>query len=285
MASIKGEGYDHEESTRVGARARRASSSVAVRRRSAPTAAPAQDAGTSLIGAGRDVPVPAHLEVDPGSRSGLRDQHHVLADRLGRRHRRRSPPARSTSAPPTRRSRPTSSTACKGCVVIPWALVGDVDPVQPARASNGRRAPRRADAREHLPRRDHELERPGDQGAQPGAARCRTRRSRRSTAPTARARPTTSPSTSRRSAPTWKSKVGVNTSVSWPTGVGARGSSGVAGVVTKTEGALTYVDVAYSLDEQVPVRARSRTAPASSRRPASAASRRRSRRCRRRSRS
>jgi phosphate transport system substrate-binding protein len=45
----------------------------------------------------------------------------------------------------------------------------------------------------------------------------------------------------------WKSKVGFNTSVSFPTGVGARGSSGVAGVVKNTVGALTYVDVAYSL--------------------------------------
>jgi phosphate transport system substrate-binding protein len=47
--------------------------------------------------------------------------------------------------------------------------------------------------------------------------------------------------------PTWKDKVGFNTSVSFPTGVGARGSSGVAGVVRNTVGALTYVDVAYSL--------------------------------------
>jgi phosphate transport system substrate-binding protein len=46
---------------------------------------------------------------------------------------------------------------------------------------------------------------------------------------------------------TWKDKVGFNTSVSFPTGVGARGSSGVAGVVKNTAGALTYVDVAYSL--------------------------------------
>jgi phosphate transport system substrate-binding protein len=46
---------------------------------------------------------------------------------------------------------------------------------------------------------------------------------------------------------TWKDKVGFNTSVSFPTGVGARGSSGVAGVVKNTPGALTYVDVAYSL--------------------------------------
>ena len=45
----------------------------------------------------------------------------------------------------------------------------------------------------------------------------------------------------------WNDKVGFNTSVSFPTGVGARGSAGVAGVVRNTPGALTYVDVAYSL--------------------------------------
>jgi phosphate transport system substrate-binding protein len=47
--------------------------------------------------------------------------------------------------------------------------------------------------------------------------------------------------------PQWKSKVGVNTSVNFPTGTGARGSSGVAGVVKSTPGALTYVDAAYSV--------------------------------------
>jgi phosphate transport system substrate-binding protein len=45
----------------------------------------------------------------------------------------------------------------------------------------------------------------------------------------------------------FRSKVGNNTAVNFPTGVGARGSAGVAGVVSKTDGALTYVDVAYSL--------------------------------------
>jgi phosphate transport system substrate-binding protein len=45
----------------------------------------------------------------------------------------------------------------------------------------------------------------------------------------------------------FKSAIGNSTSVSWKAGVGARGSSGVAGVVSKTEGALTYVDVAYSI--------------------------------------
>jgi phosphate transport system substrate-binding protein len=47
--------------------------------------------------------------------------------------------------------------------------------------------------------------------------------------------------------PEFDSKVGNSTAVNFPAGVGARGSSGVAGVVAKTEGALTYVDVAYSL--------------------------------------
>ena len=50
----------------------------------------------------------------------------------------------------------------------------------------------------------------------------------------------------------WKSKVGgASTQPTFPTGVGARGSSGVAGVVTRTEGALTYVDVAYAINNHI----------------------------------
>jgi phosphate transport system substrate-binding protein len=49
----------------------------------------------------------------------------------------------------------------------------------------------------------------------------------------------------------FKSKVGNATQVSFPTGVGARGSSGVAGVVKQTEGAVTYVDVAYALTNKL----------------------------------
>jgi phosphate transport system substrate-binding protein len=45
----------------------------------------------------------------------------------------------------------------------------------------------------------------------------------------------------------WKSKVGVGTQPNFPTGIGGRGSSGVAGVVSRTDGAIGYVDVAYSL--------------------------------------
>jgi phosphate transport system substrate-binding protein len=50
----------------------------------------------------------------------------------------------------------------------------------------------------------------------------------------------------------FKSRVGgPSTTVNWPTGVGARGSSGVAGVVTRTEGAVGYADIAYALNNHI----------------------------------
>jgi phosphate transport system substrate-binding protein len=47
--------------------------------------------------------------------------------------------------------------------------------------------------------------------------------------------------------PEWKTKIGKGTQPSFPTGVGARGSSGVAAKLQSTPGGITYVDVAYSL--------------------------------------
>ena len=35
--------------------------------------------------------------------------------------------------------------------------------------------------------------------------------------------------------------------MNWPTGIGARGSSGVAAALKSTQGGITYVDVAYTL--------------------------------------
>ena len=43
----------------------------------------------------------------------------------------------------------------------------------------------------------------------------------------------------------WKSKVGSNTSVKWPTGIGGKGNEGVAGTVSQTKGAIGYVEYAY----------------------------------------
>ncbi|MBG0794790.1 phosphate ABC transporter substrate-binding protein PstS [Methylocystis sp. H62] len=46
--------------------------------------------------------------------------------------------------------------------------------------------------------------------------------------------------------PDWKSKVGENTSVEWPVGIGAKGNEGVANNVANTKGAIGYVEYAYA---------------------------------------
>jgi len=44
----------------------------------------------------------------------------------------------------------------------------------------------------------------------------------------------------------WQSKVGANTSVEWPVGIGAKGNEGVANNVQNTKGAIGYVEYAYA---------------------------------------
>ena len=44
----------------------------------------------------------------------------------------------------------------------------------------------------------------------------------------------------------WKSNVGADTAVDWPTGIGAKGNEGVAGNVAKIAGAIGYVEYAYA---------------------------------------
>jgi phosphate transport system substrate-binding protein len=44
----------------------------------------------------------------------------------------------------------------------------------------------------------------------------------------------------------WKSQVGENTALQWPTGIGAKGSEGVSGSVMQTDGAIGYVEYAYA---------------------------------------
>lgn len=46
--------------------------------------------------------------------------------------------------------------------------------------------------------------------------------------------------------PDWKSKVGSNTSVEWPAGIGAKGNEGVANNVSQTKGSVGYVETAYA---------------------------------------
>jgi len=44
----------------------------------------------------------------------------------------------------------------------------------------------------------------------------------------------------------WKSKVGNNTSVEWPTGIGAKGNEGVSANIGQAQGAIGYVESAYA---------------------------------------
>jgi len=51
--------------------------------------------------------------------------------------------------------------------------------------------------------------------------------------------------------PEWKSRVGSNTSVQWPVGLGGKGNEGVAGVVKQTPYAMGYVELIYALQNNM----------------------------------
>jgi phosphate transport system substrate-binding protein len=52
--------------------------------------------------------------------------------------------------------------------------------------------------------------------------------------------------------PEWKSKVGKNTAVQWPTGLGGKGNAGVAGQIKQSTGAIGYVELAYAKQNHLP---------------------------------
>ncbi|GGR24645.1 phosphate ABC transporter substrate-binding protein PstS [Deinococcus ruber] len=49
----------------------------------------------------------------------------------------------------------------------------------------------------------------------------------------------------------WKTKVGSATAVQWPTGIGAKGTDGVSGVVKSTPGAIGYIELTYALNNKI----------------------------------
>jgi len=53
--------------------------------------------------------------------------------------------------------------------------------------------------------------------------------------------------------PEWEKKVGKGISVSWPVGLGGKGSEGVTGVVKQTPGAIGYVELSYATQNNLPV--------------------------------
>jgi phosphate transport system substrate-binding protein len=52
--------------------------------------------------------------------------------------------------------------------------------------------------------------------------------------------------------PAWEKEVGRNTSVKWPSGLGAKGNEGVAGQVKQLPGTLGYVELAYARQNKLP---------------------------------
>ena len=53
--------------------------------------------------------------------------------------------------------------------------------------------------------------------------------------------------------PEWKKKIGVGTSVNWPTGIGQKGNEGVAGQVRRSDGSIGYVELEYALQNKMSV--------------------------------
>ena len=49
----------------------------------------------------------------------------------------------------------------------------------------------------------------------------------------------------------WRDSVGKNTSVKWPTGLGAKGNEGVAGMVRQMDGAFGYVELIYAVQNNI----------------------------------
>ncbi len=51
--------------------------------------------------------------------------------------------------------------------------------------------------------------------------------------------------------PEWKEKIGANTSLNWPAGVGGKGNEGVAAYVQRIPGSIGYVEYAYILENKL----------------------------------
>jgi phosphate transport system substrate-binding protein len=51
--------------------------------------------------------------------------------------------------------------------------------------------------------------------------------------------------------PDWASKIGADTAIDWPNGVGGKGSAGVAADVQQTAGSIGYVEYAYAMQSKL----------------------------------
>ncbi len=53
----------------------------------------------------------------------------------------------------------------------------------------------------------------------------------------------------------WKQRVGSGISVNWPVGLGGKGNEGVTGVIKQVAGGIGYVELAYALENHLPMAA------------------------------
>ncbi len=51
--------------------------------------------------------------------------------------------------------------------------------------------------------------------------------------------------------PEWKSKVGANTSVQWPIGLGGKGNEGVEGLIKQTPNSIGYVELIFAVQQKM----------------------------------
>jgi phosphate transport system substrate-binding protein len=148
----------------------------------------------------------------------------------------------ASDAPPTS----DQQKACKGCLQIPWALAGTSIPYNLSGAPKHLKLSGPVLADIFLGK----IKSWGD----PAIARLNPGTKLPATPVTPIYRTDSSGTTYNltdylsRVSPEWKSKVGTGTSVDFPAGTGAKGSSGVAAALSRANGAITYIDAAYSIE-------------------------------------
>ena len=214
------------------------------------TAAPAKKQDTSLTGAGATFPFPLISKWIPavGSAYGINVNYSPIGSGGGiAAITARTVDFGASDAPLS----PNQLDACKGCVVIPWALSAISIPYNLPGVGCIVRLKESVLASIYL----GEITKWNDPKIAANNSKCNL--------PDMKITPVYRSDNSGSTyaftdflsnvSSTWKEKIGTGVSAQWPAGVGARGSSGVAGVVTKTPGALTYVDIAYSLQNKLRV--------------------------------
>ena len=49
----------------------------------------------------------------------------------------------------------------------------------------------------------------------------------------------------------WKDKVGAGKNINWPSGIGAKGNEGVSAMLSQTDGAIGYIELAYAISSKL----------------------------------